>query len=52
VQALNKNNSQPRLLYPAKLPFITEEVKKKNLKKFMTLNQHCRRYLKEFYMQK
>jgi hypothetical protein len=56
-QVLKENNCQPRLLYPAKLSFIIEGEMKplminKNLSNLWPQNQHCRRHLKESYMQK
>jgi hypothetical protein len=48
---LNENNFKPRLLYPAKLSFITRgEIKifhyKQKLKQFMTNKPSCQKILK------
>jgi hypothetical protein len=50
-----ESNGQPRLVFLAKLSFLTEgEIKtfhnKDKLKEFTTTNQHYRRYLKDFYI--
>jgi hypothetical protein len=49
-QTLKENNSQPRLVYTAKICFITEGYhSKQKLKEFITPNHECKKYLKEFY---
>jgi hypothetical protein len=51
IQALKENNCQPRLIYPAKLPFLIEgEIKtfhnKENLKEFETTKPALQKILK------
>jgi hypothetical protein len=56
IQALKENNCQPRLVYTAKLSFLTEGKtetfhNQEKLKEFMTTKPVLhRRYLKEFYI--
>jgi hypothetical protein len=52
-QALNENNFNPRILYPAKLSFrIDGAIKvfhyKQKLKQYMTTKPHYKRFFKEF----
>jgi hypothetical protein len=56
-QALNENNFNPRILYPAKLSFkIGGPIKifydKHKLKQYVTTKPHYRRFYKEFCTQK
>jgi predicted glycoside hydrolase/deacetylase ChbG (UPF0249 family) len=55
--ALNENNFNPRILYPAKLSFkIDGAIKvfhdKQKLKQYMTIKPLLQKILKEFYRQK
>jgi hypothetical protein len=55
--ALNENNFNPRILYPAKLSFKIDGARKdfhdkQKLKQYMTTNHLYKRFLKEFYTQK
>jgi hypothetical protein len=53
-QALNENNFNPRILYPAKLSFEIDGAikvfhKKQKLKQYMTTKPPLQRYFQEFY---
>jgi hypothetical protein len=55
--ALNENNFNPRILYPAKLSFKIDGTIKifhnnQKLKQYMTTKQPLKRFLKEFCTQK
>jgi hypothetical protein len=54
--ALNENNMNPKILYPAKLSFkIDGAIKvfhdKLKLKQYMTTNHHYKRFFKRFFTQ-
>jgi hypothetical protein len=57
LKAVNENNVDPRILYPAKLSFkINAAIKifhdKQKLKQYMTPGHHYKRFSKEFCTQK